>query len=87
MSVRGAGGEVVGVEAKRRTLRIQTRDEPTMKGYLEKKRKFGWHKRYFVLEKSIISYYESSSTDSFPLGTYPPSPPFLFLYLFHTSFF
>jgi hypothetical protein len=34
--------------------------------YLDKKRSFGWLKRYFVLDKHIFAYY-SSPQDQFPL--------------------
>eukprot|EP01006_Ploeotia_vitrea_P057093 TRINITY_DN68152_c11_g1_i1.p1 TRINITY_DN68152_c11_g1~~TRINITY_DN68152_c11_g1_i1.p1 ORF type:complete len:982 (-),score=514.18 TRINITY_DN68152_c11_g1_i1:2033-4978(-) len=40
---------------------------PLMKGFLNKKRKIGWHKRYFVLEKDLLQYF-SSPNEIFPLG-------------------
>ena len=42
-------------------------EHPTVKGFLSKKRKFGWLERYFILEKGVFSYYNSPH-DTFPLG-------------------
>lgn len=65
-------GKLQGGTNKASTLRIIINNNdspPSMKGWLEKKRKFGWHKRFFVLERGLFSYYETEKTDSFPMGT------------------
>jgi len=52
---------------RRGNLHVVTKEDPVMRGWLEKKRSFGWHKRYFALERTMLCYY-GGPTDSFPLG-------------------